>query len=228
MKQKNQIIGLGASLIGGVVLALLWHQFLDGAKGVQGAMWAITLLCAGGLGFLAWKLPGKSDYEDSFSSGVVWMMVSVLGALGVLGGNAMTLTQGGDAIAGYLGLVAGVAIIVIGINRRSGKVASLLIHSLPCIYLVVKLILEFRQWSIDPTIMDYCFALFASICAMIATCHMGYFVANKGKRRFTTFWCLLGVVMCLCTMGSGDVATALTYGGMGLWLLSNGGQLLEN
>ena len=37
---------------------------------------------------------------------------------------------------------------------------------------MVKLILDFKRWSVDPAVLDYCFALFAAIAAMCAVFHL--------------------------------------------------------
>lgn len=230
MKQGMRNIGLLMAVLGGGFAFGLRHFYLNGSATAEVGLWVLSALAAAMIGALSWAQKPRGAYVDCFSSSLAWMILSLLGAGALLVGNGMMILQGVkgvDVIIAYLGLVASGAMAVVALSRVNGRVASIWIHAMPCVYLVVKLIFEFRQWSIDPSLMDYCFTLFAAICTMLATCHVGYFVLDKGRRRTTIFWCLLGTVFSMCALADGGIIQVLLLGGMGLWVLANGGQLLE-
>ena len=64
------------------------------------------------------------------------------------------------------------------------------------VYLVVRLIVCFQEWNIDPSVHDYCFQLLAAICCMLAAFQLAGFSFDKGKRRMSLFWSLSAVVFC--------------------------------
>lgn len=205
--------------------------FLKGTPGSEVGLWvlsAITVICALAL---ARTLKPRSVYVDSFSSDNGWLILSLLASLGLLLGNGLLIfqgTSGMNTVIAYLGVVAGGSMAVVAIGRKQGTVTSLWIHAAVTIYLVVKLIFDFRNWSIDPSLMDYCFSLFAAIGAMLANTYIGHFVFNKGRRKPAVFWCLVATVFNLCAVADGTLSTRLMLIGLALWSVSNCGQLLED
>lgn len=77
--------------------------------------------------------------------------------------------------------------------------------------LICKLIPEFRAWSIDPHLSDYCFRLFAMIAVMCTSFHLGGFALEKGKRRTTVFFCIAGIFFCAVSLADGGWAGMLSY-----------------
>ena len=90
-------------------------------------------------------------------SGVTALCGSLLGAVR------------GDVVVGALGVLASACFVITGVGRFRGRIAPLAIHLFPCLYLICKLIIDFKRWSIDPALLDYCFSLLAMICVMCAT-----------------------------------------------------------
>ena len=77
--------------------------------------------------------------------------------------------------------------------------------------LICRLIPEFRAWSIDPHLSDYCFRLFAMIAVMCTSFHLGGFALEKGKRRTTVFFCIAGIFFCAVSLADGGWAGVLSY-----------------
>ncbi len=231
LKQVSRNIGLLMAVLGGSLAFGLRRWFLQGSTVGEIGLWIVTAVSILAVLGICWKLEPRTDYVDGFSSERNWMILSLLGAIALILGNGLEIlegTTGIDRILNLWGLVAGATMAVIAIGRAQGKVASVWIHSIATLYLVVALIFEFRDWSIDPTLLDYCFSLFAAICAMLANVHIGHFVFNKGRRKTTVFWCLMATIMGMCAMADGGLSTMMMLGGMAIWTLANGGQLLEN
>lgn len=231
MKQKARFFGILTAILGGVLAFALRFSFLQGASSAELSLWIFTAIIVLVTWFQSRTVKIRSIYVDCFSSDKIWLIPSILGALGLVLGNGLLIfsgVNGADAVIAYLGLVAGGSIAVIAIGRHSGTVMSLWIHAAITIYLIVKLIFDFRDWSVDPTLMDYCFSLFAAICAMLANCQIGLFVLGKGHSQRTIFWCILATVFSLCAIADGNLASQLILGGMAAWTVANAGQLLEN
>lgn len=255
MRQKPRLIALtGVTLVGAVGGFFLRRWQLADAFDAEGLMlpgrpsiWALGLFCTVvilALALLCRGLRCRSGYEESFSSSGLNLAITLAGTLLLLGGGAMQVLRNfpispeGLAVAGswlnaefvmgVLGLVAALAMGMIAIFRFRGVVPAVSLHFLPCIYLVVKLIVEFKRWSVDPAILDYCFLLFAAISSMCATYHLGGFCFHRGGRRISAFWCLAATVFTGVCLADGGLLRCCLLGGMGLWLAGNGWQLLED
>lgn len=94
---------------------------------------------------------------------------------------------------------------------------------IPVIYLVIKLILNFKDWSTDPIILDYCDMLFALIFTLLAFYGSAGFVFNKGQPRKALFYASVAVFFCAMAAVSdimdGNFPTAIAYAGYLLWFI---------
>ncbi len=111
-----------------------------------------------------------------------------------------------------------------------GRKPSPLFYMCVSLYLVVRLIVCFQAWNTDPSIHDYCFALLANICTMLATFHLAGFSFGKGKRRITLFWTLCAFLFTVITLADalydGDLGELLIHSALILLTGVNGIQLL--
>ena len=152
----------------------LGRFFSQGVRHIPASVWALGILSAvvvAALALLSSTLKKRSDYRSAFSSEASALAVSTAAAALVLAGSVMTLlTQpyGIQLILGFFGIAAALCFAATAVLRFRGTVPSAGLHMVPCIYLVVKLILDFKRWSVDPAVLDSCFALFAAIAAMCA------------------------------------------------------------
>lgn len=185
----------------------------------------VTVLAA----LAAARLDKRSAYRGCFSSGAPEMTVTVLSAALVLAGCVLAMVNGQrTAPVTVLGVAAALAMGAVGLLRGRGTMPVVAVHLIPCVYLIVTLIVDFRRWSVDPTVLDYCFDLFAAIGTVCATVNLMGFCFDKGRRRETAFWCLAGSFFSMVPLGDMGVVRWLTTGGLTLWLLVNGWQLLED
>lgn len=183
------------------------------------------VLTAALLGVLTAKLPKRERFEDNFSNALGPVIASCLFSVLLLVGNGMLLpqTKGAVRLVPILGILAALTQLYLQVLWQKGKAPSPVLPAVTCIYLIAKLIFDFKNWSSDPVILDYCFKLLAEICSMLASYHVIGFCFAKGRRRIAVFWCCMSTVLCAMSVadsfcGSIRLAEALIYGGIGLWL----------
>ena len=123
-----------------------------------------------------------------------------------------------DLICALLGLLTVLALLPVAWSRWKGIRPSMLLHSLICAYLMVRLICMYRHWSSDPQLTDYAFELLALVCAMLAVYHRATFDADFGRRASFTFFSLAAVYFCLLCLGGSQ---PMLFGTIGLWLLTD-------
>ena len=110
-----------------------------------------------------------------------------------------------DLIAVIFGFAAAIALLVAGICRMIPKKSSFLCHSVVSIFFALQLVSQYRSWSADPQLMDYCFYLAAFICLMITAYFLAGFEAKMPNRRGLEFASLAAVYFCcLALPESGD------------------------
>ena len=183
--------------------------------------------------FFLWtarRLPRKTEYSAAFPTGRAELAVSLAAAALLLAGcvcSLMSDLSGFNLAVQFLGILSAFCILATAVLRFRGSVPAPLIHMTPCIYLVVRLIVDFKRWSADPAILDYCYELFAAIAAMCAVYHLGGFCFGRGQRRLGVFWCMACVVFSAVALADGGLTRSLLLCGLGLWAGVNGWQLLE-
>ena len=134
---------------------------------------------------------------------------------------ALNLTMMSDLLVATGGVVAGICWFVAGLDRVRGRKVPAALFMTPALFYAVELICEFRYWSRDPMILEYCFDLLAMICIMCATYHFGGFSFDRGSRRRTAFFCMCGIFFCAITLADASLNTWIRSTAAALWLLSN-------
>ena len=122
-----------------------------------------------------------------------------------------------------LGLFSGICLFVTAWMRSHGKATYPPLELVPDIYLVVKLILNFKGWSTDPIILDYCIMLFALIFVVLGFYYSTGFLFDLGKPRLTLLFtlcaCLFSAVAIVDGALDGSFAAIVEYLGFIAWLL---------
>lgn len=180
------------------------------------------------LAVLSSRLSQRPEYQKNFPAQFS------IGAGYVVGGMVLVaacivvaLTQNGLPL--YLSVAGGLCGVLVGVHgvmRMRGATPGLLTGCLPVLWLVLRIIADFKNWSNDPAILDYCFELFALLCSMLACFHVAGFSANRGKRRISLFWSMTAVFFCAVSMADGEAENILVYsaflliGLQNVWCLS--------
>lgn len=196
---------------------------------------SVALLLAASLLFLlvflvlSVRSPGRSGEKDVLRYNRAGFGLSCAGAalilISVAGEFARSLVSGPGFSAPLLcllGIAAGFCLLGIAGQRHRGKEPMPPAELVPSLYLVIRLVFDFRDWSTDPMILDYCTRLFALIFMNLAFYHSAGFCFGKGKPRRTLFYSLAAVFFSAVSLAdcfTGGWPAAMEYLGAALWLL---------
>ena len=151
--------------------------------------------------------------------------------LGVILAGALVTVVGLLSFSGYgtlamltavLGTAAGIITLLQGLQRIRGRQPELLLGCVIVLWLVLRIIGDFKSWSTDPLILDYCYSLLALLCSMAACYHTAGWLAGLGRGRITGFWCMAGLFFCAVALPE-DLPLFLALGllnGQNLWCIS--------
>ena len=186
---------------------------------------ALYILGAAALALLSAKNPCRSGSCGVISRGKGGAVLLAAGVLILLGALLEWLGAPeslGLRVLGILGLAAGICMILTALLRSGGSQKHPWTELVPVVYLVVRLVLNFKSWSVDPIILDYFPALFALIFAMLGFYGCAGFVFDNGAPRKTLFCCSMALVFCATaaaeSVEAANFGGALSFLGMLLWL----------
>ena len=182
----------------------------------------LTAVMAGLLFFRCRDLQQGEKYSFNFPASSLGGIGCIAAAAGVALTSATELLTAADFLelaAAVVGLLAAGSLVFVGHRRWKGLQPSVLLHTLVCVWLLLRLICLYRSWSSDPQLQDYCFELLALVCAMLGTYHRATFDADFGKRCPYVFFSLASVYFCLISLVS--PSDTMLFFALGLWQLTN-------
>lgn len=239
MKRKRRIVPLIVTLIAALGGSILRMWSLNAAVDSQGlptghiSTYLFTGVSLGAVAvfmLLAFTSSGRSGKHTVLSYGTGSLILGMMAAALILVGSGMEFMEAlisgakiADPIMCLLGLVGSICCMVTVYFRHRGQTAYPITELIPIVYLIVKLVLNFKHWSIDPIILDYCVILFALISTLLAFHRGAGFVFDQGKPRMTLFFSMCAVYFCAGAMMEGiaemGFSTIVTYCGFLLWQL---------
>lgn len=119
----------------------------------------------------------------------------------------------------FLQMLSGLCMIGAGWLQYKDQKPGVGYFAVVCIWQLLTLLLNFRGWSMDPTILDYCFRLFALVSGMCAAYHIGALSLEQKGRRMAAFWCMAGSFFSVVSIFGERANWCLAELGMGVWLL---------
>lgn len=167
-------------------------------------------------------LKGQGRYTDNFPTSVPAAIGCWAAAIGIC------LTALGDlinrpdvlsVIADVLGLLSFPALAMAGFCRLKGQRSSFLCYVVVCLHFTLRLMCQYRQWSSDPILQDYCFQLLAGVGMMLWSYHRAAFDVNLGKRTSYTFMGLVTVFFCCVCLPTTE--QKLFFITVAAWILTN-------
>lgn len=183
---------------------------------------ALLILTAAAVALFAYAAQsygGKAKYTRMFPA-------SVPAAAGILGAALASLWSGWsifasgtgplESAAAVLGLLAAAALVYLALCRHRGTSPSYLLWSVAALFLMLRLMFSYRDWSAEPELLRYCFPLLASVAVTLAFYYRTAFSVGMGSRRMYLFFSQLGAFFCLITLGA---EFDLFYLGMLVWCL---------
>ena len=117
------------------------------------------------------------------------------------------------------GILSVPVLCFIGFCRWKGAHPSAVSHVLVSVYLLLRLVWMYRQWSSDPQLQDYVFQLLALTCLMLASYHRSAFDADMGIRRSYVIFNLAAVFFCVVSLPECD--SMVFYLSAGVWMLTD-------
>lgn len=203
---------LGAGAVGAILRAWLLLGGVDD-KGMlisgHPAEILCWILCAVSFAIMvlgSWNLLEAGKYQYNFPASLPGAIGAGAAAVGVLYASICDLLAGGDTlvmIGCSLGFAAAISLGFLAWLRKNGQRPNVLFHFLVCLHLMFRVIAQYRVWSSDPQIQNYCFQLLALVCLMVSTYQRATFDAKFGMRRAYTVLRLLCVFFCiLCLPGA--------------------------
>ena len=204
------ILAAATALVG----LILRSVQLDGGDAV-GLIVVSILMCILAFG-LSLTLKRRGKYADVFTPCLADLILTAIGGVLLLAGCAITVFAAAAAAEKIIGAVGALGCLALlrGLMLRCQKKPVSAWYYVPVIlYYVARLFLDFRRWSVDPLILDYCFALFASICFMMASYYAASFCFDRGGRRMLFSFSMLGTFFAGTALPGSSWQTLLCYGG---------------
>lgn len=182
-------------------------------------LWLVTAVMVVLLAVSLRRLGGRIKNSRMFP-------VSAPGAAGILGAAAAMLWAGIRGLLGaagmpemllsVLGLVSAAALVYLAWCRWRGLRTSFLLWICPTVYLMLRLMFAYQDWSTQSELLHYFFPLMASVCLTLAFYHRTAFCVGLGSRRMYLFFTQTAGFCCLVTLAAGF---DLFYAGLGLWAI---------
>lgn len=223
---KYLVLGAGAAAL--VLQLLLYATGIDEegllrrghiAGILIGLLSVVTLV---GLCLLTRNITGPEQYADCFRANTPGGIGCLAAAAGIL---ITTISEMGDAsdtvalLTRLLGFASAAALAVVGFCRLSGAKPFFLLHAVPCIYFAIRMICQYRFWSSDPQLQDYCFQLLACVALMLMSYHHAAFGADMGSHKRLWFFSLMAVYLCCLSIAGAE--SRLLYLGTGIWAFTD-------
>lgn len=207
--------------------------------GSLGLLWLILFAAAvvAALTLLVLRLPRVEKGADAYFTFRTGDLTAALPAAALLlaGGVCELLREGtGANLYLSLGAVLSALLLAVAVLRRGVRrpVSFWLVFPV-CVWAAVKLILDFKDWSFDPRVIDFCYRLFSDVSALLALHFLSGFSLRVGKSRAAVLWSLLAYVFAVasvpdCFVGWGySLGACLSSLGLALLLLLQAIQLLR-
>ena len=175
-------------------------------------LWALAIGFPGLLLLGLAGIGGNGSFEDNFPRSILGGVlmaaagVVLLFSAGTLGDipnmlppeqtQALTGFMVGfaDSAVAVLPWLAGAAMIVVGLCRGAGRKPMLCFSGVVCLFYMMMLIHNYRLWSADPQLHEYCFPLLAMVLLMLCSFHRTCRDGGVIQRRKLIFTCLTAAV----------------------------------
>lgn len=219
---------LGAGLVGAAIRAWLYAAGTD-QKGLlvsthpgHALIWVLSALTAALLLLGTKDLKQAPKYSFNFPAQKISAVGAGLAGVGLLICSIAASFRAGDAIAVLdiiTGLISGVILGFLALCRLKGRHPNVTYHAVICVYLMIHLVCQYRQWSAEPQIQNYCFSLLSVVCILFSNYYSATFDANAGRRRPHALFHLASVYFCLISIPHCD--DPVFYGSMAVWMFTD-------
>lgn len=228
VKSTNlQYLALGAGGIGLVLRAMLYlvaadpNGLLTRNHFLGISLWLLTAVALTGLYLLSRTIKGPESYQDCYHPSLTGS-IGALAAAAALIITSASYPANGDRLAiicNLTGYLCAASLVVMALCRLTGSSSSFLLPATLCLHFALRMICQYRGWSSDPQLQNYCFQLLACVSLMLTAYHHAAFGAEMGNHKQLWFFSLISVFFCALSLAGPD--QQLLYLGTGLWAFTN-------
>lgn len=161
----------------------------------------------------------NSVYRQLFPASTFAAIGSVAGAAGI-GYAAFSLDYNGPMhfLLPVLGVICVILLLRVAQCRDRGQKPNFLLHGVVCVFFMLRILINCRQWGTEPQLQLYIFPLLASIFTLL-TCYFRAELDFNGTdcRKYLIFGQASVFCCCLCMAGEDWLFYLLT----GFWLAAD-------
>ncbi len=162
----------------------------------------------------------KGDHCEAKKSGLRGFL-QILAGLALLSSFLPPMLEvSARLVVPVLAFCAACAMAIEGVYHMNGAAGSLLGGCILPVYLAASLISDYRTWSYNPIVADFCFPLLFLVSAMLASYHLAAFSVGRGKRRTTAFFVGCAMVFAGPVLAAGDWRTILRTAAVCVFLIA--------
>ena len=216
-----------AGLVGLALRAMLYRTAL-GSDGLLQRnhplaliLWGLTAAVMVTLWLISRKIQGPEQYQDCYRTSIPGALGCLAAAIGIFL-TVLNYSPTSDRLTflcTILGYASAGVLLVLGFCRFSGFIPNFPLPTVLCLYLCLRMILQYQSWSADPQMQNYCFQLLGNVCLMLAAYHHSAFHVEMGNHKQLWFFSLAGVYFCALSLAGPE--HWLFYLTTGLWALTN-------
>lgn len=228
--RKRLQIGILATFALGAAAALLRLWLLNTGIDEKGLLvsshpgiwlsYVLTAVMAAGVIALTWPITFKPRYNKMFPGSLVAAAGCIAAAIGLIVFGCQALAGAADTlrrICGIVGLLSAVAMLGIAFFRFKGLRPNFLLLTLVCIFFMLALYCNYRQWSREPQLSVYVYAMLAMVCSLLACYYRTALDSGAGSIRGFLGFSLAALFFCFAALPGSD--TPVLYLGFGLYFL---------
>lgn len=185
-------------------------------------LWILSVAAVLLLLWLTRPIKGQGGYRSNFPAsipGALGCWVLAAGIFVTALGDLMNSADGITTISGALGVACVPALAFAGYNRYAGTRSSFLLYALVSVSYIARMVCQYRLWSADPQLQDYCFQMFACVGLMLTFFQRATFDVKMGKRRSYAFTSLITFYFCVLSIPYCE--QKLFYISNAFWLFTN-------
>lgn len=224
MKKRLQI-GILAAFVLGVAGALLRLWLLNTGVDEKGLLvashpgiWLCYVLTAAAVAaavVISFPMNPKPRYTKMFPASVHAALGGLAAGIGLIAFGWMEMTAAQvtlSKVCGIAAFLAAVAMLTAAFFRFQGKRPHFLLLSAVCLFFMFALYCRYRQWSSEPQLSTYFYAMLAMICSMLACYYRTALDGGVGTVRGFLGFSIAAVFFCLVALpGSGDFPLYLGF-----------------
>lgn len=124
-----------------------------------------------------------------------------------------------ETAAAVLGFAAAAAFVWVGICRLRRKQPLFLCNGLICLCFALRMVCQYRTWSSDPQLQDYCFITLSHVALMLTAYYFAEFDAGMGRLRPAWFVGLAAAYFSLAGLWNSQEPLLMLC--CALWVLTN-------